>query len=390
MAVQRQYYNSTFNPPDSGGVVDGQTFIYASDRGVALASAGGADNDPVTGLTSDGTYYVDYFFTGGTVDSQNAGYLREFRLTRSGGVITVETRSPFEPSWQFQGSGSGSSVSLAPSMDVAVYCAYISSLSGGVDGMESKVPGTWTVARSITGPLGPSGPTNVRSFTMRLLALKNVRAEKPKFDPKSDENSTVIKGDVIALPVGWQPTADVPARIDIVAFGPIPVTYVELTMALLPSIGPLGEVAEFEIAWDGTVPGKDEPAEGVFQVQARVIADTPVIGTTKSVSKEVFVNVACCTCKCDKTASGSSKVSVDISCMPTSPVGPSFDLNMDYCTASSAKPPGSMGFGWQGKSSSRVFEPAGQNGALAYRSESGSFLRWNLVGSDYVPAFANN
>ena len=390
MSVQRQYYDETFSSSTSG-VADFQSVIYASDQGVALASGNGADYDFVGGLTTNGTYFVNYLFSGGTVDGQNAGYLREFRIVVSGGgsSITVETRSPFEYFWQSQGSGSGGGVYLAPSMDVAAYCNYIATLSGGVDGMESKVPGSWSVDRSISGPSGSSGPSSVRTFTMHLLALKNLRAEKPKFDPKSEENFSLIKGDVVALPVGWQPTADVLARIDVAAFGPIPVTYVETTLTLLPSIGSLGEVAEFEIGWDGTVPGQDEPAEGVFQVQARVIGDTGT-GTTKTFSKEVFVNVVGCNCKCEKTNAGGSKMSMTVPGMPNSPVGPSFNLNLDYCTASSSKEPGSMGFGWQGKSSCRVFEPAGQSGALVYKSESGNCLRWNLVGSDYVPAFADN
>lgn len=33
---------------------------------------------------------------------------------------------------------------------------------------------------------------------MRLLALKNIRAEKPKFNPKSEEGYTLIKADVVA------------------------------------------------------------------------------------------------------------------------------------------------------------------------------------------------
>ncbi len=64
--------------------------------------------------------------------------------------------------------------------------------------MESKVPGSWSVQRSISGPSGSSGPTSVRTFTMRLLALKNIRAEKPKFNPKSEEGYTLIKADVVA------------------------------------------------------------------------------------------------------------------------------------------------------------------------------------------------
>ena len=47
-------------------------------------------------------------------------------------------------------------------------------------------------------------------------------------------------------------------------------------------------MAAFGIAWDGTVPGKTEPAEGVFQVVAQVIANTPVVGTTKTISKNIM------------------------------------------------------------------------------------------------------
>lgn len=394
MSVQRQYYDETFSSGTTEGTVDFQSVVYASDRGVALASANKADNDPVGGLTNNGTYFVDYFFSGGTIDSQNAGYLREFRLTVSGGgsSILVESKGPYDVTWQFveNNNSAGGAVALAPNMDVARYCVEISALPGGVEGMESKVPGSWSVQRAISGPGGSSGPTLVRTFDMRLLALRNIRTEKPKFDPNSEENFSFLRGDVVALPVGWQPTGDLAARIDIFANGPIYTTNVEGSLSLLPSIGPLGEVAEFAVAWDGTIPGQDEPAEGVFQVQGRAIADTPGVGTTKTASKDDFVNVVSCACKCEKSTSGGSKMTMPLSGMPQSPVGPSMDMNLAYCTASSNREPGSMGYGWHGKSSCRVFEPAGQNGALVYKSESGSYLRWNLVGSDYVPAFANN
>lgn len=394
MSVQRQYYDETFSSGTTEGTVDFQSVVYASDRGVALASANKADNDPVGGLTNNGTYFVDYFFSGGTIDSQNSGYLREFRLTVSGGgsSILVESKGPYDVTWQFveNDNSAGGAVALAPNMDVARYCVEISDLPGGVDGMESKVPGSWSVQRAISGPGGSSGPTLVRTFDMRLLALRNIRTEKPKFDPNSEENFSFLRGDVVALPVGWQPTGDLAARIDIFANGPIYTNNVEGSLSLLPSIGPLGEVAEFAVAWDGTIPGQDEPAEGVFQVQGRAIADTPGVGTTKTASKEDFVNVVSCACKCEKSTSGGSKMSMPLSGMPQSPVGPSFDMGLAYCTASSNRGPGSMGYGWHGKSSCRVFEPAGQNGALVYKSESGSYLRWALVGSDYVPAFANN
>ncbi|MBT9581904.1 RHS repeat protein [bacterium] len=267
--------------------------------------------------------------------------------------------------------------------------------------MEDKVPGSWTVVRTIAGPSGSSvdaGPTTVDSFTMRVLAIKNIRAEKPKFDPKSEMNFTLIKGDVVALPMGWQPTGDIQAQIAISAFTNIdpltnkPVPFISLPTGLMQfgTIGPNGEIADFESSWDGTVPGQDEPAEGAFRVEAAVIGVTAVAGTAKSMLRELVVNAIGCACKCDKTAAGGSKMSMAVPGMPDSPVGPSFNLNLDYCTASSNKEPGSMGFGWQGKSSCRVFEPAGQSGALVYKSESGNCLRWNLVGSDYVPAFADN
>ncbi|MCW5871379.1 MAG: RHS repeat protein [Candidatus Eremiobacteraeota bacterium] len=390
MSVQRQYYNETFSS-SSNGTADFQTVIYASDQGVALASADGVDHDLVSGLTQDGTYFVTYVFTGGTVDAQNPGYVCEFRLVRSGSgsSLTVERRTTFSPTFQFEGSGSGSSVVLAPSMDVAVYCNAVASLSGGVDGMEAKIPGNWNVDRTVSGPTANSGPSTVRTFSMRLLALKNVQAEASQFDPKSDRNFTEIKGDVVALPAGWLPSGDILARLDVTAYGPIPVTAVEETLTLFGSPGAGGKVANFLIRWDGSIPGQDDPAEGLYQVQARIIAPTG-IGTTKAFSKEVFVNAVSCSCDCDKKPTGNSKVSVPLKGLPESPVGPSCSVNLDYCTASSEKPPQSMGFGWQGKSTCRVFEPAGQSGALVYRSETGMHRRWNLQGSDYVPAFPDN
>jgi len=391
MSVQRQYYDETFAGPPQEGIADFQTDIYASDRGMALASQSPpADYDLVSGLTLDGTYLVTYEFTGGTVDSQNPGFVCQFRLTRSGdgSLITVERRTTFEPDFVFEGSGSGFSVYLAPNMDVAVYCNAVAGQPGGVDGMEAKVPGTWDVVRSMSGPTS-SPPTSVRTFNLRLLALKNIRAEEPKFDPKSERNYTEIKGDVVALPVGWLPTGDISARIDVAAYGPVEVTFVEQDLTLFAAPGPNGEVAEFALRWDGTVPGQDEPAEGLFQIVARVIAPTG-IGTTKAVSKDAFVTAASCSCDCENKPTGNRKMSCPLNGLPGCPVGPSFDLNLDYCTVNSGKPASSMGFGWQGKSTCRVFEPPGQNGSVSYRSETGTCLRWNLQGADYVPAFADN
>ena len=406
MSVERQYFNHSFTSPDSVGLVDAQTYIYSSDLGVGLATSFVGD-DYVDGLTVDGTYSVSYEFTGGTIDSQNDGFTSEFRLVRSGGgsVIMVEARSRIgsltSGPWSSQASGSGSDVFLGPSMDVVRYCGVISQRPDSIDGMEDKVPGSWTVVRTASGPSGSSispGPTNVDSFTMRVLAIKNIRAEKPKFDPRSEENFTLIKGDVVALPVGWQPSGDLKAQIAISASThispttglPVPFVNVRKDLTQFMSIGPGGEIANFELGWDGTVPGQEEPAEGAFRLEASVIGVTAVAGTAKSFIRQLAVTAIGCNCKCEKTNAGGSKMSIPVSGMPASSVGPSFNLNYDYCTASSNRPQGSMGFGWQGKSSCRVFEPAGQNGALVYRSESGSSLRWNLVGSDYVPAFSNN
>lgn len=406
MSVERQYFTHSFTSPDSVGVVDAQTYIYSSDLGAALATSFVGD-DYVNGLTVDGTYSVFYEFEGGTVDSQNAGFTCEFQLVRSGGgsSVTVQRRSiigSMTPGpWTSDPSGSGSAVFLGPSMDVVRYCGKISELTGGIDGMEDKVAGSWTVVRSASGPSGSSidvGPTTVDSFEMRVLAIKNIRAEKPKFDPNSEENFTKIKGDVVALPVGWQPSGDILAQIAISAENhtnlmtgkQVPFTSVEMNLTQFGTIGANGEIADFELSWDGTLPGQTEPAEGTFLMEARVIGVTAVAGTAQSFVRRLPVTAIGCNCKCEKTQSGGVKMSMPISCMPESPVGPSFNLNCDYCTASSNKEAGSMGFGWQGKSNCRVFEPAGQAGALVYRSESGNCLRWNLDGSDYVPAFTNN
>jgi YD repeat-containing protein len=393
MSVQRQYYDETFAGPPQEGIADFQTSIYASDRGVALASQSPpADYDRVSGLTLDGTYLVTYEFTGGTVDSQNPGFICQFRLTRSGGgsLITVERRTTFEPNFVFEGSGSGSEVFLAPNMDVAVYSNTVAAQPGGVDGMEDKIPGTWNVVRSMSGPTNPPPtPDPVRTFTLRLLALKNIRAEEPKFDPKSERNYTEVKADVVALPVGWLPTGNISARLEVSAYGPVNVAIVEQDLTLFAAPGANGEVAEFLLRWDGTLSGQKEPAEGLFQAVARVIAATG-IGTTKAVSKDVFVTAASCSCDCETKPTGNRKMSWPLNGLPGCPVGPSFHLNLDYCTVNSGKPASSMGFGWQGKSTCRIFEPPGQNGSVSYRSETGTYLRWNLQGSDYVPAFADN
>ena len=391
--ILRQYLIHDFDNDPQVGSLANQSDVYVSDNGVSLVPL-----DLVTGLTQDGTYYVDYEFKGGTVDAQNSGVVETFRIERSNNgnnlavyrlrkIYIEEVPCAQGTQWVFMGSDSGDQVALSPTMEIEQYSNCIGLQS--VEGMETKMAGLWQVTRTISGPLGTSGPTLVRDFNLRTLSLQNARVEKEQFDPMSEENTCRFKADVVALPVGWQPTGDVQVRLTIFAPGPSLVLQRDASFSVTsPDVN--GKVGEVDMDWDGMISGQDEPVEGVFQLQARAYAPTPGAGTTQVASKDAFVRVLGCDCKCERTSTGNTQITVPLPPMLDSPVGPGFNLNLSYCSARSGQQPQSLGHGWQGVGSARVFEPAGQNGALIYRGESGRPMRWNLQGSNYVAAFDDN
>ena len=135
---------------------------------------------------------------------------------------------------------------------------------------------------------GESEPTasTITTFDLRVLALLNLRADRPAINTNSRNNTTTLRGDWMALPVstplypdGWSPTDNISWKIPINDSADTPIRLLTGVSTLIANDA--GKVASLEARWNG-VDHQGQIVEGTryFNVTGR--APVPHLGTTTS------------------------------------------------------------------------------------------------------------
>jgi hypothetical protein len=109
--------------------------------------------------------------------------------------------------------------------------------------LEDQVIGTWNAFESSPSGGGELGPCEVR-----MLAVKNARAEPPLPSPGASPRQTTVKADLVALPAGWQPASPASWKVTVNDAQTV-VRAINGTVAITP--GATGKVAEISAQWDG-------------------------------------------------------------------------------------------------------------------------------------------
>ncbi|MFN8609407.1 MAG: RHS repeat-associated core domain-containing protein, partial [Vulcanimicrobiota bacterium] len=372
-----------------------------------------AYND-VTGLNSDGTYIIRYDWSGGaTVDSSNPGTWEEWKYVRSnnGTVRSTYNRgydgfsSNTDPDFvevAFEGGNDPTEVFLSTGMYFIDYCQKVVE-QADKQTFQDKVPGPWTVKRTISGPGFIPTPLTVKNFDFRMMAIRNFRVEKVQVDPKSEDNTVKFRGDIYLLPEDWQPDDSQTwsyTGYDLFAYDASGNTVFHNFTRLHPTT--MGLIGQIEVDWDGryddlgTTLEDNDPVEGVFTAYASAGTRTEYVGPPAyilgvgDISDKVDLKLCGCQCKC-KNKTGSNYLVFDVMAgMLQSVIGPPLECSIAYCSEKKDNGPQSMGFGWSGPSTARLLEPAGQGGSLVYRGDGGSNLRWDLVSGNYLATTSDN
>ncbi|HIB69525.1 MAG TPA: RHS repeat protein, partial [Phycisphaerales bacterium] len=239
-------------------------------------------------------------------------------------------------------------------------------------------------------------------FDLRGLAISNLRVEEPIFNPS--EGPARVKGDILALPVstsnypsGWTPATSVQSFITVhsgmalveyllaQAVGtPIPLPGIFEVLSgtfALGSFSTPGKVAEIDIEWDGavTISGLDIPLNGLAGLHGDCGAPTAENDNFMiSKKKDTFSLLYNC----------SEKSGCKTLTCPTGLPVQNGDPGPTHTSCQFLKGTSSFGYGWNSIASERIIEDT--SGNLTYKTSSGAFLRWNLDGTDYVPAFPGN
>lgn len=263
-------------------------------------------------------------------------------------------------------------------------------LYAGMD--ETLVTGAYVVNEEILEGEDPYDANEIGRYDLRALVISNIRAEKPRFHPHSEDNTTLIKADVVTLPVsstlfpnGWVPDGDVDWVMNLKIRDGDETVIRDWSGSFTPDLGEDGKIGAIEEEWDGTDAGEENLIEIDARFEARALAPVadPSLGNTLSQPK----NNGCICCRCCPTCKGFSLLGCLRQILSfqlvSTPSGPSMDVDFTYISFDADRQPASLGFGWHSTASVRILEQA--NGDLVYRDESGSFARWTLSGSDYVP-----
>jgi len=370
----------------------------------------------VSGMNTDGTYIIRYEWSGGaTVDADNPGTWEEWKYVRSDGGDERHTYvrgyegfgeddDPEFSEVPFEGGNDPTEVFLSVGMRPSVYCDMVVA-QADLETLQDKVPGPWTVVRTITGPGFTGTPEVIQEFDFRMIAIKNLTVDKIQVDPNSEDHTAKFRGDLVLLPGDWMPDDSQSwsyTGYDIDIFDDASNRVFRKYVQVHPVAMGGGKIGEIEVDWDGryndlgaTLPD-DEPVEGVFTARffagtrTEAFAGPPYILGTGTGPLDLDVQVCGCVCKC-KSKSGNTFYVFDLmSGMLQSLVGPPLECVVSYCGNKKDNEPQSMGYGWSGPSTARVLEPVGQDGALVYRDDAGTNLRWELVGGNYVPVRSDN
>jgi YD repeat-containing protein len=255
----------------------------------------------------------------------------------------------------------------------------------GVEGQPPTEGGFGTPA----GKLGANG-----GFDIRALALGNVRADEPYFNPVTD--ITTIRADVFALPGqnstifpgGWTPSAEVSWHLTlgnpaVLQPGPIVMgldVYLEESGTIPTSSFAWqtdGKFASIAVEWDGSDQFEDHPTDeleqeifgrSTFKVNAQSLHPDGSEARVRQKGGRILTE------PCPSCQSGSANLSIPL-------MG---DLFATYASFYSTSPTSSLGYGWSEMSNSRIRENAA-TGTLVYEGMGGGRMRWDLVSGEYQP-----
>lgn len=355
--------SADFNPNDIPSVEDKVVdvdHVYTSDHGVSVSD----EFDPETGI-----HYYEYYWK--HVDSgQTLDYIRW--MTWNEGAIS-ELYVWNGTGWDDEGAlGFPQQLEsvISPSASEAMLGAYQVRRKKSVEGLE-----------------GPEVEEDILLGTLDILALmlKNVRADKPRFQPDSDESTTTLRADAYALPAssGWFPTEDVDWKLELDLrhsngldslhedgfFGALEVEYDD---------GFINDIAE---VWDGIrerTGVDDELAEGQFIGKFNAIAVRD--GEPGNIWSGFTSCDGCCyRCRC-QTNQINGRVHESLH------LGSGFPP-LTYDSFAHDQAAASLGFGWSSVGSAKLIVDGTK---LVYRAEGGAFLRWTWTGSAYEPFFPDH
>lgn len=359
--------SSDFDPLDLPSVTDKDedvSVVYTSDHAVSVTR---------TITVEEGVHYYEYQWVHRDSEEVLGSIRWQTFVEGSDRFLYVWDGSQ----WELENSSLGSEVELESAIAPAV----------GEEGL-----GTYDVfeIKSVEGESGPEvvSTTNLASHDIRALLLKNVRADKPRFQPDSNESTTTLRADVYALPVtsdlsgNWAPTEDVPWKLDLFQRNsnePDKLIEAGFTDALEVSYsnGLLNDIAQ---VWDGIRlrdNQDDELVEGQFFGTFSAIAETGEPGN-------IWSGFATCDgisyrCRCH-TNRMNGRLHIQV------PLGPGFPA-LTYDSFAHEQAASSLGSGWSTLGSARLFVDGNK---LVYRAEGGAFLRWTWTGSAYESFFPDN
>ena len=354
-----------YGSPDFIGEID-VDYVYSTDRSFTVVTT---HEVPASGVTRYFRYVA--YLTGTTTPSRT--YLGRAVGHGDGNFTLAESPSgSLSGPWTHVLDRYSASSTFSLNMGLAVLL-----------GLEEQAGNYFVTEQSWDeGDSEPSAST-ITTFDLRVLALKNLRADRPAINTNSRNNKTTIRGDWMALPAstslypdGWSPTGSISWKVPITDSAGIPIRLVTGVSHLIANDA--GKVATLVAVWDAKNHG-GQIVEGVryFNVTGR--APVPHLGTTTSRVKQGQVLCRHCVGGLD----GIHRTSLALDS-----VG-SLTPELSYNGVMAQEQPASMGFGWNFNGNIRVYDDSA-NGDLVYQDESGGALRWSRSGGQYFPTFQDN
>ncbi len=248
----------------------------------------------------------------------------------------------------------------------------------------------------IAGGIGISaGDLGVGGFDIRMLAIKNLRAEKVVTNLSSDENTVNIKADIYALPgdtalfSAWTPASDVDFIIQITDLGVTELYYELIGSATTSAAATDGEVANINIPsafrWNGMdLSSPSNIIEGLSLVYAQAGADNDdgIPTTSFTRPKESFA----LTYQCSSCSNGGMSAAVPVE-TTSAPYGVGLEPSLSYTAFDYGQLPASLGYGWSSQASMSLSDLGTE---LVFKSGDGGYMRWIEDSGSYIPFSPGN
>ena len=196
------------NYPNPGYVAEVNVdYVYATDQNMSA----------VTSFTrsTNGTYYFSYVATKVGASSPFSTIVWKFVRTGtgSGGNTGILYAGP---------SVSGPFTNMGPypdTLDLVTAFGMAGRFAPYPNAYIENAAGTYNVTEQVwTDGNTPPTPSSIGNFDIRVLSIKNLKANKNRVNPVSRNNTTTIQGDWVALPAGansslytsgWAPTGNI-------------------------------------------------------------------------------------------------------------------------------------------------------------------------------------